>query len=190
MQAGAVAGRRVGKLSTGLKQRVNLARALIELGHEVSLIPTYTPIRTDETDVSIDRVFFGAINVYLEQKSALFRHTPWLVDRMLNGKRLLRWASGHGASVDARDLGELTLSMLRGEEGNQAKELEKLLKSKEYGAFASYNLGIAYLQGDLTNSAYNQLDRAGRFKAKNDADAASRDKANLVVDTLMHERDQ
>ena len=25
-----------------------LARALIELGHEVSLIPTYTPIRTDE----------------------------------------------------------------------------------------------------------------------------------------------
>ena len=61
-----------------------LASALIKLGHEVALIPIYTPIRTDETDVSIDHVFYGAVNVYLEQKSALFRHTPWLVDRLLN----------------------------------------------------------------------------------------------------------
>jgi predicted negative regulator of RcsB-dependent stress response len=68
--------------------------------------------------------------------------------------------------------------------------LEKLLKSKEYGAFASYNLGIAYLQGDLTNAAYDRLDRAGRFKAKNEADAAIRDKANLVLGTLLHERGQ
>ena len=68
--------------------------------------------------------------------------------------------------------------------------LEKLRKSKEYGAFAAYNLGIAYLQGDLTNAAYDQLDRAGRFKAKNDADAAIRDKANLVLGTLLHEQGQ
>ena len=68
--------------------------------------------------------------------------------------------------------------------------LEKLLKSKEYGAFAAYNLGIAYLQGDLTNAAFDQLDRAGRFKARNDADAAMRDKANLVLGTLLHEQGQ
>lgn len=68
--------------------------------------------------------------------------------------------------------------------------LEKLRKSKEYGAFAAYNLGIAYLQGDLNNSAYDQLDRAGRFKAKTDADAAIRDKANLVLGTLLHEQGQ
>ena len=68
--------------------------------------------------------------------------------------------------------------------------LEKLRKSKEFGAFAAYNLGIAYLQGDLTNAAYDQLDRAGRYKAKNDADAAMRDKANLVLGTLLHEQGQ
>jgi predicted negative regulator of RcsB-dependent stress response len=68
--------------------------------------------------------------------------------------------------------------------------LEKLRKSKEYGAFAAYNLGIAYLQGDRTNAAYDQLDRAGRVKAKNDADAAIRDKANLVLGTLLHEQNQ
>lgn len=68
--------------------------------------------------------------------------------------------------------------------------LEKLLKSSEYGAFAAYNLGIAYLQGDLQESAYDQLDRAGRIKARNDADAAIRDKANLVLGTLLHEKGQ
>lgn len=104
-----------------------LAARLIAMGHDVALIPTYTPIRTDETDVSVDRVFYGAINVFLEQKSALFRHTPWLVDRMLNGRGLLNWASSHGTSVDARELGDLTLSVLLGEDGKQAKELEKLI---------------------------------------------------------------
>ena len=68
--------------------------------------------------------------------------------------------------------------------------LQKLLKSDEYGAFAAYNLGIAYLQGDLRQSAYDQLDRAGRIKARNDADAAIRDKANLVLGNLLHQEDQ
>jgi glycosyltransferase involved in cell wall biosynthesis len=104
-----------------------LARALIALGHDVSLIPTYTPIRTDEEDVSIDRVFYGAINVYLEQKSSLFRHTPWLLDRLLTNRKLLNWASGFRSSTDARDLGALTLSVLQGEHGHQKKELERLV---------------------------------------------------------------
>ncbi len=104
-----------------------LASALIRMGHDVALIPIYTPIRTDETDVSIDRVFYGAINVYLEQKSALFRHTPWLVDRVLDAPKLIGWASKRSVSIDPRDLGALTLSMLQGEEGKQRKELEKLV---------------------------------------------------------------
>jgi glycosyltransferase involved in cell wall biosynthesis len=104
-----------------------LARALIALEHDVALIPTYTPIRTDEEDVSLSRVFYGAINVYLEQKSALFRHTPWLVDRLLAAPGLLEWAARGGGSTDARTLGALTLSVLRGEEGHQRKELERLV---------------------------------------------------------------
>jgi glycosyltransferase involved in cell wall biosynthesis len=104
-----------------------LAAALQRMGHDVALIPTYTPIRTDETDVSIDQVFYGAVNVYLEQKTALFRHTPWLVDRLLNRPGLLQWVSSRGASVEARDLGDLTLSVLQGENGKQRKELDKLV---------------------------------------------------------------
>jgi glycosyltransferase involved in cell wall biosynthesis len=104
-----------------------LAATLIRMGHDVALIPLYTPIRTDETDVSIDRVFYGAVNVYLEQKSALFRHTPWMFDRLLNRRGLLNWVSGKANSADAKMLGDLTLSVLQGEEGKQKKELDKLM---------------------------------------------------------------
>src|SRR5919204_206290 len=70
-----------------------LVAALLAQGNDALLIPTYTPIRTDEEDVSQRRVFFGGINVYLQQKLRLFRHTPWLVDRLFDVPRLLRWVS-------------------------------------------------------------------------------------------------
>jgi glycosyltransferase involved in cell wall biosynthesis len=104
-----------------------LAAALMELGEDVVLIPTYTPLRTDEKDVSIGRIFFGGINVYLQQKASIFRHTPWWLDRLLDHLALLENLSRRAGSVDPKQLGELTVSMLRGEAGNQRKELEKLV---------------------------------------------------------------
>ena len=105
-----------------------LAAALQRKGHDVALIPTYTPIRTDEADVSIDRVFYGGINVYLQQKLGLFRHTPWLLDRLFDSPSLLNGLSRLSASTSAKDLGSLTVSVLQGEEGQQKKELAKLVK--------------------------------------------------------------
>ena len=105
-----------------------LAAALQRKGHDVALIPTYTPIRTDEVDVSIDRVFYGGINVYLQQKSALFRHTPWMLDRLFDSSSLLNGLSRFSASTSAQDLGALTVSVLQGEQGQQKKELAKLVK--------------------------------------------------------------
>src|SRR4029078_8879827 len=66
-----------------------LAAALLELGADVILVPMYTPLRTDEPDVSINRVFFGGINVYLQEKLPLFRHTPWWMDGWLDHPALL-----------------------------------------------------------------------------------------------------
>jgi glycosyltransferase involved in cell wall biosynthesis len=104
-----------------------LAAALIELGHEVALLPTYTPLRTDEENVSDPRQFYGAINVFLQHKVPLFRHTPKLLDRLLDGRALLGWVSRLGASTDPRGLGDLALEMLRGESGAQSKELDRLV---------------------------------------------------------------
>jgi glycosyltransferase involved in cell wall biosynthesis len=103
-----------------------LATALRKRGHDALLIPTYTPIRTDEADVSQHRVFFGGINVFLQQKSRLFRHTPWLFDRLLDVPRLLRWVSRFASRTKYSDLYDLTHSMLRGRHGKQRKELAKL----------------------------------------------------------------
>jgi glycosyltransferase involved in cell wall biosynthesis len=104
-----------------------LAATLLAMGEDVVLVPTYTPIRTDETDVSVRRVFFGGINVYLQQKWAIFRRTPWWFDRLFDHPALLEILSKRAASIDPRALGNLTVSMLRGEAGHQRKELEKLV---------------------------------------------------------------
>ena len=105
-----------------------LAAALQRKGHEVALIPTYTPIRTDEVNVSIDRIFYGGVNVYLQQKSTLFRHTPLMFDRLFDSPALLNGLSRFSASTSPKDLGALTVSVLQGEEGRQKKELTKLVK--------------------------------------------------------------
>jgi glycosyltransferase involved in cell wall biosynthesis len=105
-----------------------LAAALQRLGHEVALLPTYTPLRTDEANVSSNRVFYGAVNVYLQEKIPLFRRTPAFLDRLLDRPALLRWVMRFSASTDARELGELTLDVLRGEQGPQRKELDKLVE--------------------------------------------------------------
>ncbi len=104
-----------------------LARALMDCGEDVLLVPTYTPVRTDEEDVSISRVFMGGINVYLQQKWSLFRQTPRWVDWLLDRPLLLNMATRGGPSVDPTKLGDMTVSMLRGESGNQRKEVEKLV---------------------------------------------------------------
>ena len=105
-----------------------LARALKAAGEDVLLVPTYTPLRTDEENVSLSRVFFGGLNVYLQQNSAVFRHTPWFVDRMLDSPKLLDWLSRRSAGMAAAKLGALTVSTLSGEQGRQRKELEKLTR--------------------------------------------------------------
>lgn len=105
-----------------------LAAALVRLDCDVHLIPTYTPIRTDEASVAVEQVFFGGINVFLQQKSALFRRLPRWLDRLLDRPWLINWAASRGIQTDARQLGELTLSMLKGESGRQKKEVERLVE--------------------------------------------------------------
>lgn len=105
-----------------------LAAELMSQGHEVTLMPLYTPTHTDERNVSDSRIFFGGISVYLEQHFALFRHTPWIIDRLWDSSLALKLASRRSIQVDPASLGEMTVSMLKGEEGKQRKELRKLVR--------------------------------------------------------------
>jgi len=105
-----------------------LVAALRRMGHSITMVPLYLPLTLDEEDQSAQSpIFFGGINVYLEQQSKLFRSAPDWMHSLLASRPLLRLAAGKAAKTRAQDLGELTLSMLRGEEGNQARELDQLI---------------------------------------------------------------
>src|SRR5512147_2043325 len=102
-----------GRMYCGSCLRDNaLAKALMDAGHDVLLIPTYTPTRTDEINVSLHRVFLGGINIYLQQRYGFFRRSPEFMDRLLDFRPLLKFLSGLGISVDPAHLGKLTISML------------------------------------------------------------------------------
>ena len=104
-----------------------LAAELLARGHDVTLLPVYTPTRTDEPNVSRDRVLFGGISVYLQQHFAMFRKTPRLLDRLWDAPSVIRASTSRGVSTDARLLGDMTVSMLQGAEGVLRKEFEKLV---------------------------------------------------------------
>ena len=105
-----------------------LVTALRQLGHTAIMVPVYLPLTLDEDDQSAGTpIFFSGINVYLEQQSALFRHAPNWLHHALASPRLLKWAADAAAKTNPASLGPMTISMLRGEEGNQARELEELL---------------------------------------------------------------
>lgn len=105
-----------------------LVTALRAAGHDALLIPTYTPIRTDDPDVSVGRVFFGGISVYLEQKSALFGRLPRWATRWLDHPALIRLAAKRaGGEFDYAELATLTESMLAGDHGRQRDELAELV---------------------------------------------------------------
>ena len=104
-----------------------LARELLARGHEVTLVPVYTPTRPDEPNVSRNRVLFGGISVYLQQHVPLFRTTPRLLDRLWDAPGVIRAFAARAISTDARVLGDLTISMLEGERGVLRKEFDKLV---------------------------------------------------------------
>lgn len=104
-----------------------LARALTAMGHEALLVPTYTPITTDNPDASLKRVFMGGIRIYLEQKYAWFRALPRWASGWLDSRPILTLAGKFAGSTDYSSLGELTLSLLAGTHGPHKEEMKSLV---------------------------------------------------------------
>jgi glycosyltransferase involved in cell wall biosynthesis len=100
-----------------------------KLGHDVLVVPMYLPFQVDKNEtVSNAPIFFGGVNVYLQQKSAFFRKTPRWIDRLFDRPKLLGWVARKAQMTSARVLGEMTISMLRAEQGRQKKELDRLVE--------------------------------------------------------------
>lgn len=112
---------------------INVIRALIAQGHAVQVLPVYTPLRIEGEPVPTTGVFLGGINAYLQQVSGLFRRTPRFIERLLDHPALLRFASSFAVRTSPKDLGAMTVSVLQGRDGRQAKELHKLIGYLEHG---------------------------------------------------------
>jgi glycosyltransferase involved in cell wall biosynthesis len=105
-----------------------LIAALRKLGHDAVFVPMYLPMRLEEEDQSAGTpIFFSGINVYLGQKAPLFRKAPAWLRNALASPGLLKLAGSKAGKTRAVDVGDLTVSMLLGEEGNQARELEEMI---------------------------------------------------------------
>jgi glycosyltransferase involved in cell wall biosynthesis len=118
-----------GRMYCGSCLRDNaMATELLARGHDVLLLPVYTPTHTDEPNVSQNHVALGGISAYLEQYVPVFRKTPAWLDRLWDSKAALSLASRKSISVNPKMLGEMTVSVLRGEDGFQRKEIKKLIE--------------------------------------------------------------
>ena len=118
-----------GSYHCGVCMRDNaLAKELHRQGHRALLLPMYLPLTLDEDAASPDTpIFFGGVSTYLREKFALLRKMPRWMDRMLSARWILKMLAGRAAKTGGPAVAEMTLSMLRGEAGNQAGELRELV---------------------------------------------------------------
>ncbi len=104
-----------------------LAAGLRKAGADVLLAPLYTPLRTDEENLSIDHLALGGINVYLDECLPWWRRMPGFVRRLVDQPWLVTWAARAGGSTRPEQLGRLAVAMFRGDDGPLKDDVEQLL---------------------------------------------------------------
>jgi len=106
-----------------------LIKELRRRGHDVVMVPLYLPLVTDDEPASPDiPVFLGGVNLFLQEKIPLFRHTPRWIDRLLDTAPLLKFAADRATMTTAEQLGEMTLGSFSAADGRQAKAWRELVE--------------------------------------------------------------
>ena len=107
---------------------VALVGTLQRQGHDVIVVPLYLPLAPDTAAAQSKPAFYSAVSLYLRHICPILdRVLPAVFWRIFESMAVLRFASRRAGSTQAAGLGDLTLSMLRGEQGRQAQELERLV---------------------------------------------------------------
>ena len=106
-----------------------LVKRLRDLDCSVVLVPVYTPITVEGENCSDNALLYGGISVYLEQKFPPFRYLPGFMTKWLDRPAIVRSLTNkRKIEIEAENLGELTLSILRGEKGNQRQSLKRAVQ--------------------------------------------------------------
>jgi glycosyltransferase involved in cell wall biosynthesis len=105
-----------------------LIRTLRAQGNDVLMVPLYLPLNVGGHGIMGDTpVFYGAINIYLKERLPFYRHAPMWMEKILDSPFLLQMAAKKSGSTRTAGLEEMTISMLKGEQGEQASELDHLI---------------------------------------------------------------
>jgi glycosyltransferase involved in cell wall biosynthesis len=104
-----------------------LAAGLRKAGADVVLAPLYSPVRTDEENLSTGHLALGGINVFLDETLPWWRRMPGILRRLLDQPWLVSWAASRGGSTRPEQLGRLTVAMLRGDDGSLKENVQQLL---------------------------------------------------------------
>jgi glycosyltransferase involved in cell wall biosynthesis len=103
-------------------------KSLVKLGHDAMMLPIYLPLNMEHgVEENTTPIFYGAVNVYLKQNFKLFKNMPKWVERIFNSSFMLNFAAKQAGSTRTEGLEEMTISMLKGKDGNQNQDLQELI---------------------------------------------------------------
>lgn len=124
-----------------------LTQSLKRAGNDILMIPMYLPLTIDDCEAD-SPIFYGAVNIYLEQISPIFKFLPQWAKKLLDSDKILRFAAKQSGSTSASGNEAMTISMLRGEHGKQAHDLDILINwLKEHEKPDVVHLSNALLSG-------------------------------------------
>ncbi len=104
-------------------------RALVRAKEDVVAVPMYLPQLADNVEqIAASPIFYGGINSYLQQVSGFFRWTPRWIDRLFDSRWMHKLATKRAGPVPAPGPGEPTPPVMKGADGRQTKELDRLLR--------------------------------------------------------------
>ena len=105
-----------------------LAAELIRQGHDVTLLPFYTPTLTDEENVSRQRASVLRRHQRLPRAAHAVVPARAALDRFVDRPGVIKAFTSGSIAVDPKQLGAMTVSTLRGVNGHQRKEIDKLIE--------------------------------------------------------------
>ena len=94
-------------------------------GHEVSMVPLFLNMEGQRAPFEAMPLFYGAFRTYLEQVFPAFRRMPAWMRNYLDSPRVLAATMRRAGRLSSRNVAEYVLSVLRGESGAQAAELDR-----------------------------------------------------------------
>ena len=98
-------------------------------GISATAIPLYLPPDEGTSEKEIDnKVFFGAISLYLREKVSFLKNMPEFFDKFFDSRLFLRMAAKRAGTTRTEGLEEMTLSMIMGDEAFPDKEIDRLVR--------------------------------------------------------------